>query len=57
MSENLKNWKPRPRPERKVMEGRLVRLEPLGPGTHAVIETPAGTFAGRDHRLTVTAAA
>lgn len=35
----------------------LVRLEPLAEGTHAVIETPAGAFAGRDHLLTVTAAA
>ena len=34
MSENLKNWKPRPRPERKVMEGRLVRLEPLDAAKH-----------------------
>ena len=44
--------------ERSTGDGLfIVRLEPLGPGTHAVIETPAGTFAGRDHRLTVTAAA
>lgn len=32
----------------------LVRLEPLGPNTHAVVDTPAGVFAGRDHLLTVT---
>lgn len=35
----------------------VVRLEPLGPETQAVIETPAGAFAGRDHLLTVTAIA
>ncbi|TIV54205.1 MAG: GNAT family N-acetyltransferase, partial [Mesorhizobium sp.] len=26
MSEDLKNWQPRPRPERKAIEGRTVRL-------------------------------
>lgn len=34
MSEDLKNWQPRPRPERKTMEGRLVRLEPLSAAKH-----------------------
>lgn len=34
MSENLKNWQPRPRPERKVLEGRTVRLEPLNAEKH-----------------------
>ncbi|TIN48581.1 MAG: GNAT family N-acetyltransferase [Mesorhizobium sp.] len=34
MSENLKNWQPRPRPERKVLEGRTVRLEPLTSEKH-----------------------
>jgi len=29
MSQDLENWQPRPRPERKTMEGRYVRLEPL----------------------------
>lgn len=29
MSDDLSNWQPRPRPERKVLEGRYVRLEPL----------------------------
>ncbi|RVD34253.1 GNAT family N-acetyltransferase, partial [Mesorhizobium sp. M8A.F.Ca.ET.023.02.2.1] len=28
MTENLENWQPRPRPERKVLEGRTARLEP-----------------------------
>lgn len=32
----------------------LIRLEPLAANTRATIETPAGTFAGRDHLLTVT---
>lgn len=34
MSEDLKNWQPRPRPERKVLEGRYVRLEPLSAARH-----------------------
>ncbi len=28
------DWKPRPRPEKTVLEGRLVRLEPLDPERH-----------------------
>jgi RimJ/RimL family protein N-acetyltransferase len=34
MSEDLKNWQPRPRPERKVLEGRYVRLEPFSAARH-----------------------
>lgn len=34
MSEDLKNWHPRPRPERKVLEGRYVRLEPFSAARH-----------------------
>jgi RimJ/RimL family protein N-acetyltransferase len=34
VSDDLKNWQPRPRPERKPMEGRLVRLEPLDAARH-----------------------
>jgi RimJ/RimL family protein N-acetyltransferase len=34
LSEDLRNWQPRPRPERKAMEGRLVRLEPLDAARH-----------------------
>ena len=30
----LPNWKPRPRPARKTLEGRYCRLEPLDPATH-----------------------
>jgi uncharacterized protein (TIGR02677 family) len=32
-----------------------IKLEPLGPETHAVIHTDIGTFSGRDHILTLTA--
>nr|WP_275448290.1 GNAT family protein [Mesorhizobium sp. IRAMC:0171] len=34
VTEDLKNWQPRPRPERKVLEGRYVRLEPLDAARH-----------------------
>lgn len=34
VTEDLKNWQPRPRPERKVLEGRYVRLEPLEAARH-----------------------
>lgn len=34
MQDDLKNWQPRPRPARVVLEGRYVRLEPLNPGVH-----------------------
>ena len=34
MSENLNDWKPRPRPERIALEGRYVRLEPLDAARH-----------------------
>ncbi len=34
MSENLQNWQPRPRPERKILQGRYVRLEPLNAVQH-----------------------
>ena len=34
MTENLSNWTPRPRPERVVLEGRYVRLEPLDAARH-----------------------
>ncbi|MBO9100284.1 MULTISPECIES: GNAT family N-acetyltransferase [unclassified Rhizobium] len=34
MSENLQNWQPRPRPERKILQGRYVRLEPLNAAQH-----------------------
>lgn len=34
MSGDLGNWKPRPRPERKTLAGRHVRLEPLSAARH-----------------------
>lgn len=34
VSESLKEWRPRPRPERKALEGRTVRLEPLSAAKH-----------------------
>lgn len=34
LSENLQDWTPRPRPERIVLEGRYVRLEPLDAARH-----------------------
>ncbi|WP_437344070.1 GNAT family N-acetyltransferase [Mesorhizobium marinum] len=32
--DDLRNWTPRPRPERKPLEGRYVRLEPLSAALH-----------------------
>jgi RimJ/RimL family protein N-acetyltransferase len=32
--DDLKNWTPRPRPERKPLDGRYVRLEPLSAAAH-----------------------
>ena len=41
--------------ERMTGDGLLsIRLEPMGPETHAEIRTPAGVFAGRDHLITIT---
>lgn len=34
MTQDLAHWTPRPRPERSVLEGRFVRLEPLDPVLH-----------------------
>jgi RimJ/RimL family protein N-acetyltransferase len=34
MTADLKDWQPRPRPARTVLDGRYVRLEPLDPKTH-----------------------
>ncbi len=34
LSDDLKNWQPRQRPERRVLEGRYVRLEPLDVARH-----------------------
>jgi uncharacterized protein (TIGR02677 family) len=41
--------------ERQTGDGLLhIRLEPLDDGSMARIVSPAGVFAGRDHRLTIT---
>lgn len=41
--------------ERQTGDGLLyIRLEPLTADSRAHIATPAGVFAGRDHRLTIT---
>lgn len=34
MSQDLSTWTPRPRPARKVLDGRYVRLEPLSASAH-----------------------
>lgn len=40
--------------ERIAGDGTLmIRLEPLGPDTHAVLETELGRFAGRDYRILI----
>jgi uncharacterized protein (TIGR02677 family) len=43
--------------ERRTGDGLLhIRLEPLAADTWASIRTPAGTFSGRDHLLTISLA-
>src|SRR5690606_20821022 len=34
----------------------LIRLEPTGDGTYAVIDTPAGRFGGQDHHILIQTA-
>ena len=34
MTDTLKDWKPKQRPERKVLAGRFCRLEPMNPQLH-----------------------
>lgn len=42
--------------ERDSGDGQFrIHLQPLEPGTQAHIHTPQGTFAGRDHLITITA--
>ena len=43
---DLKNWTARPFPERKVLEGRYCRLEPLDVARHGA--DIAAAFAGAD---------
>ena len=49
--QDLSNWTPRPRPERKVFEGRYVRLEPLSAAKHGDGLFEAATEADSDSRF------
>lgn len=51
MSDDLNNWQPRPRPERKVLEGRYVRLEPLDAAKHGDGLFEASTVLDADGRF------
>ena len=51
MAGDLENWQPRPRPERKVMEGRYVRLEPLDAEKHGEGLYAASCVADADARF------
>ncbi len=49
---DLQNWTPRPKPERKVLEGRYVRLEPLDPNKHGDELFAASSVTDADQRFT-----
>lgn len=49
---DLQNWTPRPKPERKVLEGRYVRLEPLDPKKHGDELFAASSVVDADQRFT-----
>lgn len=51
MSDDLSNWQQRPRPERKVLEGRYVRLEPLDAAKHGDGLFEASTVLDADGRF------
>jgi RimJ/RimL family protein N-acetyltransferase len=51
MSEDLKDWKPRPRPQRRVLEGRYVSLEPLDAKRHGDGLYEASTMSDSDSRF------
>ncbi len=51
MPEDLSHWTPRERPERKVFEGRTVRLEPLDPARHGKALFDASSVADADSRF------
>lgn len=51
MIEDLKNWTARPHPERKVLEGRYARLEPLSAEKHGDGLFEAATIANADERF------
>ena len=48
---DLSNWTPRQRPERKVLEGRYARLEPLSAAWHGDGLFEAATIANADERF------
>lgn len=48
---DLSDWKPVSVPERKVLEGMFVRLEPLDPVRHAAALFAASAAAGSDERF------
>lgn len=49
---DLQNWTPRLKPERKVLEGRYVRLEPLDPQKHGDELFAASSVTDADQRFT-----
>jgi RimJ/RimL family protein N-acetyltransferase len=51
MADDLSNWPPRLRPERKILTGRYVRLEPLDAEKHGDELFEACIVPGADHRF------
>ncbi|MCX7304816.1 MAG: GNAT family protein [Hyphomicrobiales bacterium] len=51
MMTDFRNWTPRPRPERKALDGRYVRLEPLSAAKHGDGLFEAATVANADERF------
>lgn len=51
LSEDLSNWKPRPRPERRALVGRYVRLEPLNATRHGDELFAASSVSDADSRF------
>lgn len=51
MSDDLKNWQPRPRPERAALDGPYVRLEPLDAARHGDDLFEASSVADADGRF------
>lgn len=49
---DLQNWTPRPKPQRKALEGRYVRLEPLDPEKHGDGLFAASSVEDADRRFT-----
>ncbi len=49
---DLRDWTPRPKPERKVLEGHYVRLEPLDAARHGDELFAASSVEDADQRFT-----